>query len=93
LGGVNNFEAWCELRRLKFPAMGSVTGGQLYNVGSTVYQPELYQPGTLYTPIDYNTNLGAGKVLQRLRYAESSTSRNSNAPATKPDSEPVFWAK
>ena len=26
LGGTNNFEAWCEMRRLKYPAFGTVTG-------------------------------------------------------------------
>ena len=29
LAGVNNFESWCELRRLRYPAFGSVTGAQL----------------------------------------------------------------
>lgn len=93
LGGTNNFEAWCELRRLKFPAFGTVTGAEIYNVANDVYTPELYVAGTLYTPIQYNTDLGAGKVLQRLRYAESSISRNSNAPKDKGDSTPVFWAQ
>lgn len=93
LGGTNNFEAWCELRRLKYPAMGTVTGAQLYTASSDNIDVGAYVPGTLYTPIDNNTNLGANKVLQRLRYPESSTSRNANAPSTKPDSEPVFWAK
>lgn len=93
LGGTNNFEAWCELRRLKFPAFGTVTGAEIYNVANDVYTPELYVAGTLYTPIQYNTDLGAGKVLQRLRYAESSISRNSNAPKDKGDATPVFWAQ
>ncbi|WP_353126845.1 SusD/RagB family nutrient-binding outer membrane lipoprotein [Parapedobacter pyrenivorans] len=93
LSGVNNFEAWCELRRLKFPEFGAVTGTQIYNVGTDNFQPELYVSGTLYTPIQVNSNVGAGKLLQRLRYAESSTSRNPNAPATKPDTEAIFWAK
>ncbi len=93
LSGVNNFEAWCELRRLKYPEFGSVTGAQIYNVGNDDFKPELYVVGTLYTPIQVNSDLGAGKILQRLRYAESSTSRNPNVPATKPDSAPVFWAQ
>jgi hypothetical protein len=92
LGCVNNFEAWCELRRLGYPAFGTVTGDNLYNTTTHVYSPNLYVDGTLYTPIDYNTRLGANKVLQRFPYAESSTTRNSNAPATKEDYEPVFWA-
>ncbi len=95
LGGFNNFEAWCELRRLKYPQMGTVTGSQIYNDGpaSGDFKPELYVPGTLYTPINPNPELGNGRILQRLKYPESSTSRNSNAPALKPDSEPIFWAK
>ncbi|MGV3762533.1 SusD/RagB family nutrient-binding outer membrane lipoprotein [Parapedobacter sp.] len=93
LSGVNNFEAWCELRRLKYPDFGAVTGAQIYNVSTDDFKPELYVPGTLYTPIAFNEQLGAGKVLQRLRYAESSVSRNPNAPATQPDSKPIFWAE
>jgi hypothetical protein len=96
LGGVNNFEAWCEMRRLKYPTFGSVPGADIYDVANTTssaYHPEFCVAGTLYTPIQYNTDLGAGKVLQRLRYAESSSSRNSNTPANKGDATPVFWAE
>jgi hypothetical protein len=96
LGGINNFEAWCELRRLKYPAFGSVSGSDLWDKNdntSGAYTPNLYVEGTLYTPVDYNTDLGADKVLQRLRYAESSSSRNSNTPANKGDATPVFWAE
>ena len=93
LSGTNNFEAWCEMRRLKYPKFGTVTGPQIYDEASDVYSPGLYVPGTLYTPIKYNTKLGAGRVLQRFKYAESSTSRNRNAPANPSDDTPVFWAK
>ena len=96
LGGVNNFEAWCEMRRLKYPTFGSVSGEDIYdvtNATASAYRPELCVAGTLYTPIQYNTDLGANKVLQRLRYAESSSSRNSNTPANKGDATPVFWAE
>lgn len=93
LSGTNNFEGWAEMRRLKFPAFGTVTGPDLYNVANDVYTPGIYVPGTLYTPIQHNTELGAGKVLQRIRYAQAATNSNSNAPKVKPDSEPVFWAK
>jgi hypothetical protein len=96
LGGINNFEAWCELRRLKYPAFGTVSGSDLWNKNdnsASAYHPERYVAAALYTPVDYNTDLGAGKVLQRLRYAESSSSRNSNAPANKGDATPVFWAE
>ena len=93
LAGTNNFEAWCEMRRLKYPAFGTITGEQLYDVGNDVYNPSLYVPGTLYTPIQVNTDLGTGKVLQRFRFAESSVNRNSNAPEQKGDAVPVFWAE
>jgi len=92
LSGTNPFEGWCELRRIKFPAMGVITGEDIYSVANDVFKPELLAPATLYTPILYNTKLGAGKVLQRYPYPNSSTSRNSNAPENKGDSTPVFWA-
>ncbi|WP_159517639.1 SusD/RagB family nutrient-binding outer membrane lipoprotein [Sunxiuqinia indica] len=93
LGGTNNFEAWCEMRRLGYPEFGDVTGADIYDRANDVFSPELYVAGTLYTPIDYNTDLGTGKVLQRFPYAESSTSRNSNAPSNKGVATPVFWAE
>lgn len=95
LAGTNNFEAWCELRRLKYPAFGSVSGAEIYDEGTDVFTPSLYVPGTLYTPIRYNTRLGANKVLQRFDYAESSSSRNSNTPPQADDhaAKPVFWVK
>lgn len=93
LGGTNNFEAWCELRRLEYPQFGNVTGAAIYDEVNDVFDPEIYVPGTLYTPIDYNTELGTGKVLQRFKYAESSSNRNSNAPDNKGDAVPVFWAE
>jgi len=93
LSGTNNFEAWCELRRLKYPTFGTVNGTAIYNVANDVFKPELLVPGTLYTPIDVFNTLGNNQLLQRIRYAQSSTNANSNAPAVKPDKEPVFWAK
>lgn len=95
LAGTNNYEAWCEMRRLGYPTFGSVTGPQLYNETTHAYTPEKYVAGTLYTPILVNGNLGANKVLQRFPYAESSSTRNSNAPAQDESvyGTPIFWAK
>lgn len=93
LAGTNDFEAWCELRRLDYPAFGTVQGSDIYNVVTDVYKPELYVPGTLYTPIEYFGQLGKNKVLERFPYAESSSARNSNAPAPKAYDEPIFWGK
>jgi len=93
LGGTNNFESWCEIRRLGFPNFGTISGDDLYDVANDVFEPELYQVGTLYSPINVNTELGSGVLLQRLKYAESSANRNSNTPANKKDNVPVFWAE
>ncbi len=92
LSGINSYEAWCELRRLGYPAFGTVTGNDLTDEGDR-FDTNLYVPGTLYTPIDYNASLGANKVLQRFPYAESSANRNENTPAYPGDASPVFWAK
>lgn len=92
LSGYNSFEGWCELRRLGYPAMGSVTGDQLYNEATDAYNPNAYVPGTLYKPIQCNTSLNGG-ILQRFPYAESSANRNQNTPAYPGDNAPIFWAK
>jgi hypothetical protein len=93
LGGVNNFEAWCEMRRLDYPEFGTVSGDDIYNEENDDYTPEVYVENTLYTPIDYDTDLGAGLILERFKYAETSTSQNTNAPDNKEPYEPVFWAE
>lgn len=93
LSGTNNFEAWCELRRLKYPAFGTVTGTDLYNEVTDAYNPSLLVPGTLYTPIKLNGTLSPNTVLQRWPYPESSANRNSNTPDYKGDGTPVFWAQ
>lgn len=92
LSGTNNYEAWCELRRLKYPEFGSVTGDQIYNVVTDAYNPSLLVPGNLYTPIQVNSDLGNNRLLQRWPYPESSVNRNDNSPDDKGDATPVFWA-
>ena len=83
LSGVNNYEAWCEMRRLKFPTFGNVTGDRIYNVLTDAYDPSILEPGTLYTPIKVNGTLGSDKLLQRWLYPESSANRNSKTPEYK----------
>ena len=93
LSGSNNFEAWCEARRLKFPAFGTATGSDIYDVLTDNYDVSKYVPGTLYTPIQFDTEVGAGKMIQRFPYAESSANRNNNTPAHKGNGTPIFWAE
>lgn len=94
LAGCNDYEAYCELRRLGYPSFGTVQGSDLYD-GSTdaSYAPLKYVPGTLYTPYQVFGQVGNNKLLQRWPYPESSTSRNSNAPSFKGYTTPIFWVK
>ncbi|MBP5360593.1 MAG: SusD/RagB family nutrient-binding outer membrane lipoprotein [Bacteroidaceae bacterium] len=94
LAGTNNFEAWCEVRRLDYPAFGKVQGSDMYNLkDDSSYKPEKYVPGTLYTPIQVDSKVGKDKLLERWIYAESSSSRNNKTPEYPGDTAPVFWGK
>ena len=95
LTGTNDFESWCELRRLRYPAFGSVKGIDMYNLQTDAsYKPELLAPGTLYTPIQVDGNVGENHLLERYPYPSSSTASNSNAPqfSNSDYTKPVFWA-
>ena len=94
LAGVNPFEGYCELRRLKYPAFGEVKGSDMYNeTDDSSYQPDLYKAGTLYTPIKVFGPVGDDQLLQRWPYAESSSARNSNTPTFPGYTTPIFWAQ
>lgn len=94
LAGVNTYEGWCEARRLDYPAFGSITGTQLYNDSNDdSYHPELYVPGTFYTPIKVDDKVGSNKLLERWIYPESSSARNGNSPEFPGYTTPVFWGK
>ena len=94
LAGVNPFEGYCELRRLKYPAFGTVKGSDMYNeTDDSSYKPDLYKAGTLYTPIKVFGPVGDNQLLQRWPYAESSSARNSNTPAFPGYTTPIFWAQ
>lgn len=92
LSGVNPFEAWCEVRRLDYPAFSSLLGSSMYS-GSGTPDFSKYVPGTLYTPYQVYEQVGNGKLLERWPYAESSSSRNPSAPAFKGYTTPIFWGK
>lgn len=94
LSGVNPFEAWCELRRLNYPAFSDQTGEDFYKPGNdSSFNTSSYKPGTLYTPIQVFGQVGAKKLLERFPYAESSSARNENVPDFPGYTTPVFWGK
>lgn len=94
LSGVNPFEAWCEMRRLNYPAFGTARGRDFYTEGDQEsYNVSKYVPGTLYTPIQVFGEVGENKLLERYPYAESSSSRNGNTPDFPGYTAPVFWGK
>lgn len=95
LFGTNDYEAWCEVRRLGYPAFGSVSATDLYDgQDDSSYHPENYVAGTLYTPYQVFGQVGQNKLLQRWPFAESSSSRNSNVPTFQNSdyTNPIFWA-
>lgn len=92
LAGTNNFESWCELRRLDYPTFGSVKGSDMYDLQTDAsYKPSLLVAGTLYTPIQVFGQVGENKLLERFPYAESSSARNGNTPTFPGYTSPVFW--
>ncbi len=91
LSGINNYEAYCELRRIKYPAINSVSGETFAASSGTDFST--FEVGTLYTPIDVYSEVGVGKLIQRWPYPTSSQSVNSNCPEFEGYSTPVFWAK
>lgn len=94
LAGVNPFEAYCEVRRLRQPAMSDVIGEEIYDdKNDDSYDPSVYVPGTLYTPIKVYDKVGKGKMIERWPFPEATTSRNSNCPEFEGYTVPIFWAK
>lgn len=93
LAGINGFEGYTEARRLKYPEFGSVKGSDMYS-GSGSLDLTKYQPTKLYTPFQVFNLVGNNKLLARFPYPESSTARNSSAPAFSDDMylKPIFWA-
>ena len=93
LAGINGYEAWCEMRRLDYPAFSETNDKAFYDGEKDAsYTPDAYKPGTLYTPYMVDGGVGPGKLLERWPYAESSSARNSNTPEFKGFLTPIFWA-
>ncbi len=94
LSGVNNYEAWCEMRRLDYPAFGSLQGSDFYTLGDdSSFDTSAYVPFTLYTPINVFGQVGSNQLLERFPYAEAASARNNNTPDFPGYTTPVFWAE
>ena len=93
LSGTNNFEAWCEMRRLGYPAMGELSASDIYDFTNDALDESVLAPGELYTPYQVYTEIGAGNIAQRFPYPQDSQDYNKNANELKKTNVPVFWAK
>ena len=93
LAGFDPFQCYCEVRRLGYPAFGSLTGDEMYSGSGTFKNEDSYVPGTLYTPFKVFSLVGKNQLLQRWPYPESSSSRNSSTPEFKGYTTPIFWAE
>ena len=95
LGGVNTFEGWCELRRLKYPSFDpSVTGKDMFpGTSNCEVDTSILTPGYLYTAYQVYDEVGDNKLAQRFPYSTASTTTNENVPDFDGFLSPIFWAK
>lgn len=94
LSGTNNYEAWCEMRRLHYPAMGPLHALDIYDSANDNLSELTLTPGELYTPNQVYTEIGAGNIVQRWPYPKGAMDYNKNAPKeTVKTNVPVFWAE
>ena len=95
LSGVDTFEGWCELRRLKYPSFDpSVTGEDMFpGTANCNVDVSILTPGYLYTPYQVYSEVGDDKIAQRFPYSTASTTTNDNVPDFPGFLAPIFWAK
>ena len=95
LSGVNTFEGWCELRRLKYPSFDtSVSGADMFpGTSNCTVDVSLLSPGYLYTPYQVYEEVGDNNIAQRFPYSTSASNVNDNTPDFPGFLSPIFWAK
>lgn len=95
LSGVNTFEGWCELRRLKYPSFDeSVKGKDMFpGTANCEVNTSLLTPGYLYTPYQVFDEVGDNKIAQRFPYSTAVKNTNDNTPDFPGFLAPIFWAK
>ena len=87
---LQGFEAWCEVRRLNYPAFNDLSASEVIAMIQT-HNTLNYPEGTIFTP--YNNYLPAKTLCARFPYPAVSTGYNKNAPVTKESTVTVFWDK
>ncbi len=92
LAGTNNYEAWCELRRMGYPEFGTTKGSDISDEKDT-YTPAALTTGELYAPIKVDTDIADQSTSARWPYPQSASNYNKNCPAVKKANVKVFWAK
>ena len=95
LSGVDTFEGWCELRRLKYPTFDtSVTGEDMFpGTANCDVDVSILAPGHLYTPYQVYDGVGPNKIAERFPYSTASETTNDNVPEFPGFTAPIFWAK
>ena len=95
LSGVNTYEGWCELRRLKYPSFDTnVTGEDMYpGTSNCTVDTSILSPGYLYTAYQVYSGVGDNKLAQRFPYSDASETTNDNVPEFPGFLAPIFWAK
>ena len=87
---LQGFEAWCEVRRLNYPAFNDLNPTDVIAMIQN-HNTTAYPSCTIFTP--YDAYLSAKTLCARFPYPEISTGYNKNAPTAKAATEPVFWDK
>ena len=87
---LQGFEAWCELRRLNYPAFNDLDPTEVIAMIQN-HNTTSYPSGTIFTP--YDAYLAPKTLCARFPYPEISTGYNKNAPTAKAATEAVFWDK
>ena len=93
LSGINNFESWCEMRRLGYPAFGGKKAADIYSFQNDAIDASVLGIGDLYTPYQVDSEVGENALAQRWPYSNVSQTYNSNHPTPKEQNVKVFWAK
>jgi hypothetical protein len=86
LGCVNNFESWCEVRRLGTPGFCSKSADEIASS-----EAANYETGKLIFPKGAPAEIPTNTLINRFYYPVSSSALNPNVPESKKLSTKIFW--